>query len=66
MLLSRLGLRAKEIAGMQLDDLDWVNGSLLIRSTKTHSERILPMAQEVGDSMVSYLRYGREETDQKA
>lgn len=62
MLLSRLGLRAKEIAGMQLDDLDWVNGSLLIRSTKTHSERILPMAQEVGDSMVSYLRYGRPAT----
>jgi site-specific recombinase XerD len=62
MLLSRLGLRAKEIAGMQLDDLDWINGSLLIHSTKTRSERILPMAQEVGDSLVSYLRYGRPAT----
>jgi len=62
MLLSRLGLRAKETAGMRLNDLDWVNGSLLIRSTKTHSERILPMAQEVGDSLVSYLRYGRPAT----
>jgi site-specific recombinase XerD len=62
MLLSRLGLRAKEIAGMQLDDLDWVNGSLLIHSTKTRSERILPMAQDVGDSLVSYLRYSRPAT----
>lgn len=65
MLLSRLGLRAKEIAGMQLDDLDWVNGSLLIRSSKTHSERILPMAQEVGEALVSYLRHGRPTTSHR-
>jgi integrase/recombinase XerD len=61
-LLSRLGLRAKEVVGMQLGDLDWANGSLLVRSSKTHSERLLPMAQEVGEALVSYLKDGRPAT----
>jgi site-specific recombinase XerD len=64
-LLSRLGLRAKEVAGMQLGDLDWANGSLLVRSSKTHSERLLPMAQEVGEALVSYLRNGRPATSHR-
>jgi site-specific recombinase XerD len=62
LLLSRLGLRAKEIANLQLHDVDWVNGSLLIRSRKTHAERLLPLAQDVGDALLAYLRIGRPAT----
>jgi site-specific recombinase XerD len=62
LLLSRLGLRAKEVAILQLNDIDWINGSLLVRSSKTHSERLLPLPQDVGDALLSYLRNGRPQT----
>jgi len=61
-LLSRLGLRAKEIVGMQLSDIDWINGSLLVRSTKTHCQRVLPLARDVGEALVDYLQHGRPTT----
>lgn len=48
LLLARLGLRAKEVAQLQLEDLDWQQGSLLVRTSKTHSQRLLPLPQDVG------------------
>lgn len=59
LILSRLGLRAEEAARLQLDDFDWVNGSVLIRSGKTHRERVLPLAQDVAEAVLSYLQNGR-------
>jgi len=59
LLLARLGLRAKEVARLQLADVGWTTGSLLIRSSKTHTERLLPLAQDVGDALVAYLRTAR-------
>ena len=58
-LLARSGLRAKEVARLQLDDVDWTTGNLLIRSSKTHTERLLPLAQDVGDAVLAYLRTAR-------
>jgi site-specific recombinase XerD len=65
LLLSRLGLRAKEVANLQLYDVDWVHGSLLIRASKTHAERLLPLAQDVGDALLAYLRTGRPATSSR-
>jgi site-specific recombinase XerD len=62
LLLSRLGLRAQEVAGLQLGDIDWVNGSLLARSSKAHCQRLLPLPQDVGEAILSYLRHGRPKT----
>ena len=62
LLLSRLGLRAKEVAGLQLNDIDWTGGSLLVRSSKTHCQRLLPLPQDVGEALLSYLQNGRPET----
>lgn len=62
MLLSRLGLRAKEVARLQLNDIDWFNGSLLVRAGKTHSERTLPIGQDVGEALLDYVRQGRPNT----
>ena len=47
---------------MQLDDIDWVNGCIVIRAGKTHRERTLPLAQDVGEGLLSYLRDGRPPT----
>jgi site-specific recombinase XerD len=51
----RLGLRAGEVAALQLDDLDWRRGEVLIRGKGNRHER-LPVAVDVGEALVSYLQ----------
>ena len=58
-LLARLGLRAGEIAALDLDDLDWRAGQLRLRAGKSRRERVLPLAQEVGAALAEYLQHGR-------
>ena len=55
LLLARLGLRAGEVAGLQLDDVDWRRGELLIRG-KGGRQDVLPLPVDVGEALVSYLR----------
>lgn len=55
LLLSRLGLRAGEVAGLRLDNVDWRRGQLLIRG-KGGRHDVLPLPVDVGEAVVSYLR----------
>jgi len=55
-LLSRLGLRAGEVASIGLDDIDWRTGLLLVRGKGSRHD-MLPLAVDVGEAIVSYLRY---------
>jgi site-specific recombinase XerD len=57
-LLARLGLRAAEVAGLSLDDVDWRAGDLIVRGKGERSER-LPLPHDVGETIVMYLRHGR-------
>ena len=59
--LVRLGLRASEVAGLRLDDIDWRAGSILIRGKGNQIEP-LPLPQDVGGAVVAYLRRGRPMT----
>ena len=55
--LSRLGLRACEVARLELSDIDW-RGELVVRGKQDRHER-LPLPVDVGDALVDYLRHGR-------
>jgi site-specific recombinase XerD len=55
LLLSRLGLRAGEVAAIGLDDIDWRSGLLLV-SGKGGRDDELPLPVDVGEAIVSYLR----------
>ena len=55
LLLSRLGLRAGEVAAIQLDDVDWRRGLLLVRGKGGRHDE-LPLPVDVGEALVSYLR----------
>jgi integrase/recombinase XerD len=55
-LLSRLGLRAGEVAAIGLDDVDWRAGLLLVRGKGSRQDE-LPLPVDVGEALVSYLRY---------
>lgn len=57
-LLSRLGLRAGEVANLLLDDVDWAAGEVTIRGKGSCFEQ-LPIPVDVGDALVSYLTDGR-------
>jgi len=62
LLLSRLGLRVGEVAALQLDDVDWRAGEMLIRGKGDRHER-LPLPPDVGEAVVSYLRRrGRQQS----
>ena len=48
-LLSRLGLRAGEVAAMQLDDIDWRTGTLTVRG-KARREEKMPLLMTLAES----------------
>jgi len=56
LLLARLGLRAGEIVALELDDIDWVNGQLTVRSKKGDGWARLPLPIDVGRALVRYLK----------
>jgi site-specific recombinase XerD len=58
-LLAGLGLRAGEVARLELDDLDWYAGQLRLRAGKCRRERMLPLPQEVGAALAEYPQHGR-------
>jgi site-specific recombinase XerD len=64
LLLARLGLRAKEIATLTLDDIDWQSGQLRIRG-KGRRRACMPLLREVGRAMAEYLAHGRPHTDDR-
>jgi len=54
LLLSRLGLRAGDVAQLRLSDIDWNNGTLLVMGKGRYQVR-LPLTQEVGNALLRYL-----------
>ena len=54
LLLSRLGLRAGDVAQLRLADIDWNNGSLQVTGKGRYQVR-LPLPQDVGDALLRYL-----------
>jgi site-specific recombinase XerD len=59
LVLLRLGLRREEVANLTVRDINWRNGLLHIRSTKTHQDRDLPLPEDVGRALVAHLRHQR-------
>jgi integrase/recombinase XerD len=53
-LLIRLGLRAGEVADMQLEHIDWHHGEIHLRG-KAHRAERLPLPADVGEAIVAWL-----------
>jgi site-specific recombinase XerD len=60
-LLARLGLRAGEVAGLRLDDIDWRLGEITVRGKGNRRDR-LPLPADAGEAVVAYLADGRPAT----
>ena len=59
LLLIAYGLRAGEVCGLRLDDLDWENEIIRVRSPKTGRTQTYPLSQAVGDVILRYIREAR-------
>jgi site-specific recombinase XerD len=64
MLLARLGLRASEVAGLQLDDLDWRAGELVVRGKARRDDR-MPLPPDVGEALATYLAAARPRVESR-
>jgi site-specific recombinase XerD len=65
LLLARLALRAPEVIAMQIDDIDWRAGEIVVRGKGQVRDR-LPLQAEVGEALAEYLRYERLPTESRA
>ena len=62
LLLARLGLRAGDIVRLHLGDLDWKEASIRV-SGKGRRQTLLPLTQEIGDAIATYIQDARPQTD---
>jgi integrase/recombinase XerD len=58
LLLARLGLRASEIVFLELDDIRWRAGEIVVRGKGPQRDHV-PLLADVGDAIARYLRHGR-------
>jgi integrase len=59
LLLARLGLRAGEIVALELDDIHWRAGEIVVRSSKRLPQDRLPLLADVGEALATYIRRDR-------
>jgi integrase/recombinase XerD len=57
-LMLRLGLRVSEVAVLELGDVDWRHGEILVRGKGRRHER-LPLPADVGGAVAGWLHRGR-------
>jgi site-specific recombinase XerD len=58
LLLARLGLRASEVIALELDDIRWEAGEIVVRGKGRLHDR-LPLLSDVGEALAVYLRTAR-------
>lgn len=62
LLAVRLGIRSGDIRKLRFNNLRWDTSQIKIIQEKTGHNLILPLLNDVGDSIIDYLKNGRPET----
>lgn len=58
-LYARYGLRSKEVVSIELKDIDWRKGEILING-KGGYEDYMPLTPEIGEALVDYIKHERK------
>jgi len=61
-----LGLRTAEINRLRLDDIDWQQGTVTLKRTKSRRQDVLPLPHATGKALEDYIRHERPATRQQA
>ena len=59
LLLVTYGLRAREVAALTLEGIDWKRDRLHVRGRKAGHSTVYPLAPIVGEALLDYLRQDR-------
>ena len=62
LLIATYGLRAGEVAALELDDVAWRARQIRVPRPKIGTSLLLPLTAEVGAALVDYLQRGRPRT----
>jgi len=61
-----MGLRAGEIASLLIDNIDWRQGTVTLKDTKSRRQDILPLPMATGQALADYLQHERPATPSRA
>ncbi len=61
LLIARLGLRAPEVIAVQIDDIDWRAGEIVVRGKGKRHDRV-PLPPDVGEALTDYIKQDRTTT----
>jgi integrase len=64
LLPARLGLRAGEVVALELSDIDWRGGEIVVHGKGNRRDR-LPLPTDLGEALAAYLRRGRPASDSR-
>lgn len=59
LLLATTGLRNKELRSLELQDIRWRSGEVLLHRTKAKRDRVVPLLQEAGVALAEYVLHAR-------
>ncbi len=62
LLLATTGLRNRELRQLELGDIRWRAGELVLRHTKGHRDRVVPLLEETGAALAEYVLRARPQT----
>ena len=65
LLLVTYGVRAREVAALTLEDIDWVHEQLRVPQRKAGHASLYPLAPLVGEALIEYLQKGRPQTAER-
>ena len=65
LLLISYGLRAREVAMLHLEDLDWQQEQLHVSERKGGHSTIYPLSATVGEAIIDYLRFARPQVEER-
>ncbi len=59
LLFATTGMRSKELRQLELDDIHWRAGELVLRQTKGHRNRAVPLLEETAAALAEYVLQAR-------
>lgn len=65
LLLATTGLRNRELRELELGDIRWLPGELVLRHTKGHRDRVVPLLDETGAALAEYVLHARPRTSDR-
>jgi len=58
-MLYTYGVRGGQVRALRLQDIDWAAGRILFKALKHGKDSLLPLTDDVGQSLLNYLQNGR-------